>query len=114
MDLAGIDPHLLRRSLLGCAVGDSLGAEIELWSLEQIRSDFLCGFTDLPPHDGILGAIGDDAQMTFFTAEGIWDAYERGTFRDIRQPFCRLLVGTVNKSLMHFGPIDTDAGGVVG
>jgi ADP-ribosylglycohydrolase len=86
MRSAGVDPRLLRASLLGGAVGDSLGAEIEFWSLDQIRQRFPGGLTDLPPHDGIRGAITDDTQMTLFTAEGILDAYERGMDRGIWHP----------------------------
>ena len=65
MSFGGVDPELLRASLLGGAVGDSLGAEIEFWSLDQIRERFPDGLTELPPHDGIRGAITDDTQMSF-------------------------------------------------
>lgn len=78
--------ELLRASLLGGTIGDNLGAEIELWSLSQFRATFPEGLTDLPPHDGIRGAITDDTQMTLFTAEGILDAYERGALRGIWHP----------------------------
>jgi len=79
-------PQLLRASLIGGAVGDSLGTEIEFWSLSQIRDRFPDGLMDLPPHDGIVGAITDDTQMTLFTAEGILDAYRRGIDRGIWHP----------------------------
>jgi ADP-ribosylglycohydrolase len=84
--LTAVRPHLLRASLIGGAVGDSLGAEIEFWSLSQIRGRFPDGLMDLPPHDGIVGAITDDTQMTLFTAEGILDAYQRGIDRGIWHP----------------------------
>lgn len=78
--------ELLRASLLGGAIGDSLGAEIEFWSLAQIRAQFPRGIQDLPPHDGLVGAITDDTQMTLFTAEGLLEAYERGILRGISHP----------------------------
>jgi len=84
--VTGVSPRLLRASLLGGAIGDSLGAEIEFWSLSQIRARSPDGIHDLPLHDGIIGAITDDTQMTLFTAEGILDAYERGQLRGIWHP----------------------------
>ena len=68
-----VDPRgkLLHASLLGGAMGDSLGADIEFLSLGDIRRRFPGGITDLPPHQGLRGAITDDTQMTLFTAEGL-------------------------------------------
>ena len=68
-----VDPRgkLLHASLLGGAMGDSLGADIEFMSLGDIRRRFPSGITDLPPHQGLRGAITDDTQMTLFTAEGL-------------------------------------------
>lgn len=86
MTVSGVSPSLLHACLLGGAVGDSLGAEIEFWSLAEIRAAFPDGLTDLPPHDGIRGAVTDDTQMTLFTAEGILDAYQRGIERGIWHP----------------------------
>ncbi|NJN35766.1 MAG: ADP-ribosylglycohydrolase family protein [Nitrospiraceae bacterium] len=86
MGLAGVDPNLLRASLLGGAIGDSLGAEIEFWSLAQIRAQFPKGIQEPPPHDGIVGAITDDTQMTLFTVEGLIEAYDRGMLRGIWHP----------------------------
>ncbi len=68
VDLSGIRLHA---SLKGGAIGDSLGAEIEFLSLAEIRRRFPDGISDLPPHQGLRGAITDDTQMTLFTAEGI-------------------------------------------
>jgi len=67
----------IQASLLGGAMGDSLGAEIEFWNLDQIRARFPGGLNELPPHDGITGAITDDTQMTLFTAEGLLRAHVR-------------------------------------
>ncbi|SLN58786.1 hypothetical protein ROG8370_02684 [Roseovarius gaetbuli] len=76
----------LQASLIGGAIGDSLGADIEFLSLDQIRQRFPEGITDLPPHQGLRGAITDDTQMTLFTAEGIIRANVRGTLKGICHP----------------------------
>lgn len=76
----------LHACLLGCAIGDSLGAEIEFLSLDAIRRRFPEGLTALPPHQGVRGAITDDTQMTLFTAEGLIRAYIRGTLKGICHP----------------------------
>jgi ADP-ribosyl-[dinitrogen reductase] hydrolase len=72
--------------LLGGAIGDALGADIEFASLAQIRQRFPKGFGDLPRHDGIAGAITDDTQMTLFTAEGLIRASVRYEERGICHP----------------------------
>jgi len=77
---AGIRLH---SSLLGGAIGDSLGAEIEFLSLNEIRRRFPDGITDLPPHQGLRGAITDDTQMTLFSAEGMIRAHIRGRLKGI-------------------------------
>ena len=65
----------LHASLLCGACGDSLGAEIEFLSLDEIRREYPDGIRDLPPHQGRRGAITDDTQMTLFTAEGLIRAH---------------------------------------
>ena len=62
--------------LLGGAIGDALGAPVEFWTLEKIRSQ--CGDTGvrkfLPARYGNAhgtGLITDDTQMTLFTVEGL-------------------------------------------
>ena len=81
------DPGIqLHASLLGGAIGDSLGAEIEFLSLNQIRLRYPDGITDLPPHQGLRGAITDDTQMTLFTAEGLIRAHVRGALKGICHP----------------------------
>ncbi len=72
--------------LLGGAIGDALGADIEFASLAQIQQRFPKGFSDLPRHDGIPGAITDDTQMTLFTAEGLIRASVRYEERGICHP----------------------------
>jgi len=69
--------------LLAGAMGDSLGAEIEFWPLDRIARQFPNGLRDLPQHQGIVGAITDDTQMTLFTAEGVIRAWVRGRLKGI-------------------------------
>ena len=58
--------------LLGGAVGDAVGAPVELLDLDQIvRTYGESGIRDFAPAYGKLGAITDDTQMTLFTAEGM-------------------------------------------
>ncbi|NHQ75760.1 ADP-ribosyl-(dinitrogen reductase) hydrolase [Roseovarius gahaiensis] len=82
----GLPGFRLHASLLGGAYGDSLGAEIEFLSLDAIRRKFPDGISDLPPHQGLRGAITDDTQMTLFTAEGLIRAYVRGALKGICHP----------------------------
>lgn len=65
------DGKALQACLLGGAIGDSLGADIEFQSLASIQRRFPTGLHDLPPYAGQRGAITDDTQMTLFTAEGL-------------------------------------------
>lgn len=81
--LAGIRLHA---SLLGGAYGDSLGAEIEFLTLDAIKRKFPDGIADLPPHQGLRGAITDDTQMTLFTTEGMIRAMVRGARKGICDP----------------------------
>ncbi|TGD41443.1 ADP-ribosylglycohydrolase family protein [Pseudotabrizicola sediminis] len=78
--------HLIKACLLGGAIGDALGADIEFASLAQILRRFPKGFENLPRHDGIKGAITDDTQMTLFTAEGLIRASVRYEERGICDP----------------------------
>ena len=58
--------------ILGGAIGDALGAPIEVMSIDQIRFTFGDqGLTDYSEAYGRNGAITDDTQMTLFTAEGL-------------------------------------------
>lgn len=69
----------IRAMLMGGALGDAMGAEIEFWSLDRIRRRFPAGIDRLLPHQGLTGAITDDTQMTLFAAEGLVRALDRGT-----------------------------------
>lgn len=71
--------------LLGGAVGDALGAGIEFWGLDQIRSKFGPeGLDDYIEAYGRRGAITDDTQMTLFSAEGLLRAIVRRRARGIK------------------------------
>lgn len=78
------DLRLIRASLLGGAIGDALGAEIEFWPLSRIRARFPQGVDAILPHDGLPAAITDDTQMTLFTAEGLI----RATIRQMDKGIC--------------------------
>jgi ADP-ribosylglycohydrolase len=76
-------PNLILDRVRGCllagAVGDALGAPIELMPIEEIRERFgPAGVTDLEPCYGRAGgAITDDTQLTLFTLEGLLGAGSR-------------------------------------
>ena len=76
----------LHASLLGGAIGDSIGADIEFLSLSEIRNRFPDGVSELPRHMGVKGAITDDTQMTLFTAEGILRAHVRNAQKGVCHP----------------------------
>jgi ADP-ribosyl-[dinitrogen reductase] hydrolase len=61
--------------LLGGAVGDALGAPVEILDLDEIVKVYgEGGIRDYAPAYGKLGSITDDTQMTLFTAEGMLSA----------------------------------------
>ena len=60
-----------RGSLVGGAVGDALGYEVEFMSLSSIIKRFGDkGITRYVLHNGVA-EFSDDTQMTLFTAEGL-------------------------------------------
>lgn len=73
-------------SMLGLAVGDALGAEIEFAKLPQIQKLFPNKVDRLLPAYGKLGAITDDTQMTLFTAEGVVRTIWRASTKGIGSP----------------------------
>ncbi len=69
--------------ILGGAVGDALGAEVEFLSIEEIRDRWgPAGITSYAGHGGV-GHISDDTQMTLFTAEGLIRANNRSADRGL-------------------------------
>lgn len=65
-----------RGSLVGGAVGDALGYEVEFMSLDAIRRRFGSrGIARYVLHDGVA-LFSDDTQMTLFTLEGIINGIE--------------------------------------
>ncbi len=105
----------VRASLLAGAIGDSLGADIEFLTLAAIRRRLADGLDDLPPHQGVRGAITDDTQMTLFTAEGLIRARVRGATKGICHP-----PGVVHHALLRWlatqgrnAALETDESGLV-
>lgn len=93
MNLTGIESQTqnLRSRYRGCllagAVGDALGAPIEMMSLSEIRKQFgEGGLTTLAPAYGGIGMITDDTQMSLFTAEGLLRAQARQNDRGLCNP----------------------------
>lgn len=67
-----------RGSLIGGAVGDALGYEVEFMSLDSIRKRFgENGIADYVLHNGVA-EFSDDTQMSLFTAEGLLHAITDG------------------------------------
>jgi ADP-ribosylglycohydrolase len=85
-------------SLLGGAIGDSLGAGVEFWSLTEIYKKLgAAGVQDFVPCYGGVGLVTDDTQMALFTLEGLLDATEasqEGGYPDV--------VGCVNSAYMRW------------
>ncbi|HNV72275.1 MAG TPA: ADP-ribosylglycohydrolase family protein [Candidatus Ozemobacteraceae bacterium] len=74
-------------SLLAGGVGDALGQHVE----EQARRTFqeepsLIKLDEFPPVRGFTPHASDDTQMTLFCAEGLLQAWYRGTHRGICNP----------------------------
>ena len=64
--------------LLGGAVGDAFGYEVEFDSISKIRTRFgASGITEPIPHNGKL-IVSDDTQMTLFTLEGMLQGLSKG------------------------------------
>ncbi|MBP2478832.1 ADP-ribosylglycohydrolase [Crossiella equi] len=62
--------------VLGGALGDALGADVEFETIDSIRRRHGAnGITELVSAYGKLGAITDDTQMTLFTLEGLIRAH---------------------------------------
>ena len=77
-----------RGTLLAGAVGDALGAPVEMMTWPEIRRTFgSWGVTDLSPAYGRIGAVTDDTQMTLFTGEGILRALSRSRNQGIGDPY---------------------------
>lgn len=72
-------------TLVGGAIGDALGYEVEFKKLEEIKSTFgESGITELEMNSQNGEAlISDDTQMTLFTADGLIWAYNRMRMRGI-------------------------------
>ncbi len=72
-----------RGSLVGGAVGDALGYEVEFMSLPAIRKRFgENGITDYVLDRNGIAEFSDDTQMSLFTAEGLLTAAANEKFRE--------------------------------
>ena len=91
METIGSDTQLRSRyrgCLLAGAVGDALGAPVEMMTWPEIRKAYgESGITDLTLAYGKIGAITDDTQMTLFTGEGILRSLSRSRNREIGDPY---------------------------
>ncbi|WP_211116680.1 ADP-ribosylglycohydrolase family protein [Glycomyces buryatensis] len=71
--------------LIGGAVGDALGFQVEFQSWPQIEREFgPAGVTELRRN-----RISDDTQMTLFTAEGLLEAVEGEEVASVRRAYLR-------------------------
>jgi ADP-ribosylglycohydrolase/5'(3')-deoxyribonucleotidase len=74
----------ITNSLLGGAIGDSMGAPIEFMSIDHIRQLYgQQGVTDYIEHPDNYGEFTDDTQMTLFTAECLLQVCKRQSVRNI-------------------------------
>ena len=66
---------LIHACLLAGAIGDSLGADIEFWDIEDISEEFPEGIHQLSTQASRgAGWFTDDTQMTLWTAEGLFQS----------------------------------------
>lgn len=71
-----------RGSLIGGAVGDALGYEVEFMTLADIHRRFgESGIADYVLHNGVA-EFSDDTQMSLFTAEGLLNGIADGKTRE--------------------------------
>ena len=81
------DRDRFRGCLIGGAVGDALGYEVEFKNEGQIFSRYgERGITEYELHNG-KALISDDTQMTLFTATGLLVGTTRGMTRGIMGPY---------------------------
>ena len=74
---------LFRGCMIGGAVGDALGYEIEFMQEDEIFGQYGAqGITDYELHGGVA-RISDDTQMTMFTATGLLLGATRGMLRGV-------------------------------
>jgi ADP-ribosylglycohydrolase len=75
---AGAQPDRVRGCLLGGALGDALGYQVEFENVDEIAAR--CGGLGVPARLGFLRRplVSDDTQMTLFVAEGLRDARGAG------------------------------------
>ena len=86
----------VRGCLLGGAIGDAFGYEVEFDSLARIRQRFgPAGMVEPVRHRGRL-VVSDDTQMTLFTAEGLLRARSAGCLADLDATLEHLRLATLD------------------
>ncbi len=84
-DLKKVSKQRYMGCLQGGAIGDALGAPIEFYSLDEIRTRFgKKGIKDYIEYQGNKGEFTDDTQMTLFTAEALLRGEYRSVFNGIK------------------------------
>lgn len=101
----------IRAMLMGGALGDAMGAEIEFWPLDRIRRRFPAGIDRLLPHQGLTGAITDDTQMTLFAAEGLVRAQSQSS-RPLEELHCAWLRWLATQGERAHLPLDASPSGL--
>ena len=96
--------NIIESCILGGAVGDTLGAEIEFWDLSRILSVYPQGVVPVCCLLNGESAITDDTQMTLFTAEGLTRALlagHAGMSREWRstRKVCSRIAGCISAAL---------------
>lgn len=73
-----------RACLIAGAIGDALGGAVEFMSHSSIHAHYGSkGITHYDTAYGRTGAVTDDTQMTLFSAEGLINAWKRGSERGV-------------------------------
>ena len=99
----------IRGCLIGGAVGDALGADVEFLSIEEIRAAFgAAGVTDYTSEPA---AFTDDTQMTLFTAEGLLS--EGDPLLNIHQAYLRWRL-TQQSGINHYPTSKIEGCGLLG
>lgn len=98
----------IRGCLLGGAVGDALGADVEfIETTAEIRRRFGdAGVTDYPTRPG---HITDDTQMLLFTAEGLLRAQQRAIHRGLVSITEQMRLAYLRWYVTQDQPFDVDA-----
>ena len=90
--------------LLGGAVGDALGYEVEFWSLGKIRERFgPAGIRQPALNAAGKAVVSDDTQMTLFTAEGLIESIAQNGSTATADALDAVRVATLDWYAMQMG-----------